>query len=87
MLMHEKELGLQRHWFEAKLASEMPKISVVAKVKEGKGDFVIVDARDRASYDKEHLPGAISMPLGEVDEEFGYLDPSKVHVTYCWNAT
>jgi hypothetical protein len=27
------------------------------------------------------------MPLGEVDEEFGSLDPSKVHVTYCWNAT
>jgi rhodanese-related sulfurtransferase len=87
MLTQENRIRLQKQWFEAKLAAEMPKISVVAKVKEGKGDFVLVDARDRASYDKEHLPGAISMPLGEVDNAYGRLDASKEHVTYCWNST
>jgi rhodanese-related sulfurtransferase len=87
MLSDERTRSLQKQWFQAKMAAEKPKASVVAKVKEGKGDFILVDARDRASYEKEHIPGAISMPPGEIEENFGRLDKSKEIVTYCWNAT
>ena len=87
--MEEREdlRSLQQQWFRAKMAAEKPKASVVAKVKEGKGDFVLVDARDRASYEREHIPGAISMPPEEIEANYGRLDKSKEHVTYCWNAT
>jgi rhodanese-related sulfurtransferase len=87
MQTQEREIRLQKQWFEAKLASEKKKMEVVAKVREGKGDFVLLDARDRASYEKEHLPGAISMPLAEVENAYRQLDASKEHVTYCWNST
>lgn len=87
MLSDERTRSLQKQWFQAKMAAEKPKASVVAKVKEGKGDFILVDARDRASYEKEHIPGAISMPPDEIEQNFGRLDKSKEIVTYCWNAT
>jgi rhodanese-related sulfurtransferase len=87
MLTHERELSLQKQWFAAKLAAEKPKMAVVAKVKEGKGDFVLVDTRDRVSYEKEHIPGAISMPTQEIEANYERLDRSKEHVTYCWAAT
>jgi len=87
MLTREQSMALQKQWFQAKMAAEKPKASVVAKVKEGKGDFVLVDARDRASYEREHIPGAISMPPEEIETNFGRLDKAKEIVTYCWNAT
>jgi len=87
MLSDERTRSLQKQWFQSKLAAEKQKSSVIAKVKEGKGDFVLVDARDRASYEREHIPGAISMPPEEIEENFGRLDPSKEIVTYCWTST
>jgi rhodanese-related sulfurtransferase len=87
MLSDERMRSLQKQWFLSKMAAEKPKAAVVAKVKEGKGDFVLVDARDRASYEKGHIPGAISMPPEEIEENFGRLDPAKEIVTYCWNDT
>lgn len=87
MSTREKELGLQRQWFQAKLASEKQKTDVLAKVKDGKGDFVLIDTRDRASYDQEHLPGAISIPLDRVEAVQSDLDKAKEYVTYCWTST
>ena len=86
MPTREETNALQKQWFQAKMAAEKPKASVVAKVKEGKGDFVLVDARDRASFEKERIPGAISMPHEEIEMNFGRLDKAKEIVTYCWNA-
>lgn len=39
------------------------------KKKMDRGDkFILVDARNSDSYKDEHIKGAISIPLGEVDE-------------------
>jgi rhodanese-related sulfurtransferase len=87
MLTREKERELQKQFFQAKLASEKQKVDVAKKVKEGKGDFVILDTRDRASYEKEHIPGAVSMPLDDVAKLSAKLDRDKEYVTYCWHST
>ncbi len=79
--------NLQRMYLQAKLAAEKQKNDVVKKVKTGQGEFVLLDARDRPSYEKAHIPGAISMPLDEVDRLVGELEPSMEYVTYCWNHT
>jgi rhodanese-related sulfurtransferase len=83
----EAEKRLQKQWFQAKLAAEKQKVEVAKKVKDGVGDFVLLDTRDRASFEKDHLPGAVSMPLAEVGERAGELDPGKEYVTYCWHKT
>lgn len=78
---------LQREWFRRKLAAEKSKNDVVKQVQERRGEFVLLDARDRASYEKGHIPGALSLPLGELAARIAELDRSREYVAYCWNAT
>ena len=87
MVTHAHDTELQRQWFRAKLASEKGKMDAVKLVKEGKGDFTLLDARDRASYERSHIPGALSMPLDGIEERLTSLDPEREYVTYCWNST
>lgn len=51
------------------------------------GDVLLLDVRDRDSYEAGHLPGAVSMPLDELEtaEGLGKVLGAKTHriVTYC----
>ncbi|HVS19539.1 MAG TPA: rhodanese-like domain-containing protein [Planctomycetota bacterium] len=87
MAFDDREMELQRAHFQAKLAAEKQKIDVVRKVKRGQGDFVLLDTRDRASWEKEHIPGALALPLEEVEDLAPGLDKGKEYVTYCWHRT
>ena|ERR1035437_8466025 len=47
-------------------------------------DVVALDARQRATFEKEHIPGAINTPHREMNEESTRnLDKSKTYVCYC----
>jgi rhodanese-related sulfurtransferase len=87
MPSRDQERELQKRYFEAKLAAEKQKVDVARKVKEGKGEFVLLDTRDRASFEKEHIPGALSVPLDEVERTAPKLAKEKEYVTYCWHST
>ena len=88
MVIHAHDVELQKQWFRAKLAAEKSKNDVMKKVKgESQDDFVLLDARDRAAWERGHLPGALPMPLAEVDQLAATLDREREHVLYCWNAT
>ena len=43
----------------------------------------LVDVRSRAEWLKGHLPGAISMPLLDLDPKERVLDPAKTSLVYC----
>jgi hydroxyacylglutathione hydrolase len=45
--------------------------------------FQLVDVRSRAEWLKGHLPGAISMPLLDLDPGKQTIDPSKPSLVYC----
>lgn len=45
--------------------------------------FQLVDVRSRAEWLKGHLPGAISMPLLDLDPKKEVVDPSKPSLVYC----
>jgi rhodanese-related sulfurtransferase len=87
MTERDRERELQVQFFRAKLAAEKQKVDVARKVKEGKGDFVLVDTRDKASFEKEHIPGAIHVPLDQVAALAPSLAQEKEYVTYCWHST
>ncbi len=53
-----------------------------AKLDSGK-DVVIVDTRNLENFNKKHIPGAISMPLVEVDLRYEELPKGKTIVLYC----
>ena len=46
----------------------------------------LVEVLKREEYDKEHLPGAISLPLRSMDAtSVAALDRSRPVVVYCWD--
>jgi rhodanese-related sulfurtransferase len=73
-----------REHFEARLAFETDPADVWGAIDGGQADFVLVDCRPTASYDKTHLPGAISLPWAEIDEARVKDLPEGLLVTYCW---
>lgn len=47
----------------------------------------LVEVLKSDEYEKEHLPGAISLPLRNMDEESTkVLDRSKPVIVYCWDS-
>ena len=50
------------------------------------GDAQVVEVLPRQDYDKLHLPGAISLPLAELNAETAKrLDQGRDVVVYCWD--
>lgn len=43
----------------------------------------IVEVLPRTEYEHEHLEGAVSIPLKELEERVGELDRSRPVVVYC----
>lgn len=47
------------------------------------GSAVFLDVRDSDAYAQRHIPGALLIPLSEVPERLGELDPNAWIITYC----
>jgi len=68
-------------------------ISSVARAKEifDNGNVLFVDARSQDNYEAGHIPGAVSLPVGQFDELVGsFLDrhaAARSIVTYCSGRT
>ncbi len=46
------------------------------------GSYTLLDVRQPGEYEKEHLPGAILIPLPDLADAFSRLDPSKPIIIY-----
>lgn len=55
----------------------------VSPLMEGDSTLQLVDVRSRAEWLKGHLPGAISIPLLDLDSNAHSIDPSKKSLVYC----
>lgn len=49
----------------------------------GSGDVVVVDVRPHLEYDAGHLPGAINIPLDELEHHLSDFDQDTIVVAYC----
>ncbi len=47
------------------------------------GDHTLLDVRQDWEYAEAHLPGAVHVPLGELDRRLGELAPGRPTVVYC----
>ncbi|HCU04754.1 MAG: hypothetical protein A2X77_06360 [Gammaproteobacteria bacterium GWE2_42_36] len=58
----------------------------LVKLQKEKKPFKLVDVLDRSSYEKEHLPNALSIPLNELSEKASkLLSKDELIITYCAN--
>jgi hypothetical protein len=63
---------------------EVPRISAEdLKEKYNAGSVLIVDVRDQASYDANHIKGALHIPLASIEANLDQLPKGKEIVTYC----
>ncbi|OIK13361.1 sulfurtransferase TusA family protein [Bacillus sp. MUM 13] len=58
-----------------------------AKKKIGNGETAILDVRESAEYAFGHIPGAVSIPLGELDERHEELNSSQEILVVCRTGT
>ena len=47
------------------------------------GDVVLLDLRPRNEYEAGHIPGAVSIPLEDLEEQLALLPPGAEIVAYC----
>ena len=47
------------------------------------GEALFIDVRSASSYASSHIPGALSIPLAELDQRMGDLNPEQWIITYC----
>jgi sulfur-carrier protein adenylyltransferase/sulfurtransferase len=45
-------------------------------------EYNLIDVRQPAEYEKEHLPGARLIPLGELNSRLAEIDPGKPTIVY-----
>jgi 3-mercaptopyruvate sulfurtransferase SseA len=63
---------------------EIPRVDLAAaKAAFDAQTAVFVDVRDGGSYAADHIPGALSIPLAELENRLGELKPADWIITYC----
>jgi hypothetical protein len=66
------------------LPGEAPRIALAeARAAFDAGAAVFVDVRNQAAYDQGHIPGAVLIPLADVEARLAQLDPATPIITYC----
>lgn len=46
-------------------------------------EMFLIDLRNKASYDKCHIKGAVNLPFTELEDRFGSLPRDKTLIFYC----
>jgi len=49
----------------------------------GRGDLIVLDVREPAEYAFGHIEGAVSIPLGELEQRMSELDSDKEVIVIC----
>lgn len=65
--------------------TEMSSYTLLKKMSANANDFVVLDVRDKPSYDLGHIKGAISMPIADIPRRNRELPTDKDIVIYCWS--
>ena len=54
-----------------------------SKVAFNNSEAIFLDVRSESSYAASHIPGALSIPLAELQTRMEELDPNQWIITYC----
>jgi rhodanese-related sulfurtransferase len=46
----------------------------------------LVEVLPAKEYAEDHLPGAVSHPLNQLDQEAGEIDRNRPVIVYCWDS-
>ncbi len=70
--------------FDASAYPEIPRVSLEnAKAAFDTKSAVFVDVRGSSTYAVSHIPGALDLPLEDIENHLNELDPDRWIITYC----
>ncbi len=72
-------------FFAKKLAYLMSPNELSNKISEHCEKIVLIDVRDEASYNDEHIPTSINVPFERLEKYMGNLSKNKLHILYSYN--
>lgn len=77
--------ALAQGHFLGRLSFETDPADVYHDWQHGSGDFVLVDVRRPEDYQRQHLPGAINIPVAQLSaQRLAAYRPDTLFVVYCW---
>jgi ArsR family transcriptional regulator len=77
------EVGrVAREYFEARDSMEPVDIDVLRE-RVLAGDVTLLDVRPASEYDAGHIPGALSVPLADIESRLSELPRDRTIVAYC----
>lgn len=71
-------------YFKAKLQFESTPVSLKELMDQKLPTLMILDVRDKESFEQEHIPGAVNIPLQELLGRLREVPKDKTVVCYCW---
>ena len=74
-------------YFEAKLAAEGGPYDLKHVLDEEKQRWTILDVRSAEDFQKEHIPGAVNIPLMEIEKRWKEISKKTKVFAYCYNIT
>lgn len=64
--------------------ADVPRMSIEdLRAKLNRGEVTVVDVRDNASYQRDHIPGALNIPMASTQSMIDLIPKGKPVVTYC----
>ena len=70
--------------YEEETYPEIERVSLAdAKAASDTGSAVFIDVRIAEAYIGGHIPGALNIPLGDLETRLNELDPNQWIITYC----
>jgi 3-mercaptopyruvate sulfurtransferase SseA len=69
---------------EPESSDEIQRVSIEeSKAAFDSSEAVFLDVRSESSYKASHIPGALSIPLTDIQARMDELDPNQWIITYC----
>jgi rhodanese-related sulfurtransferase len=66
-----------------RMAKLIDRATVQAMARQGAQLVEVLPAKE---YMEDHLPGAVSHPLRQLDKEAGQIDRQRPVIVYCWDS-
>ena len=78
-----KKMNEQLAFYQNKLQFETDASEIFQALEQGE-NIVVLDVRQKEAFEKEHIPGAVSLPYKNMNPETtAHFDKSKTYVCYC----
>jgi 3-mercaptopyruvate sulfurtransferase SseA len=84
LLSNKAEMPASNPPVQTEQNAAIPRVTISeAKAAYDSGEAVFVDVRDADSYARDHIPGALSIPLQVLESRTGGLNREDWIITYC----